>query len=386
MPYTPPTVNYNSGSDSTWYTITGVQSVNISRGRQRFQDPVSQSSMVVELIPANSYTLPFAIGQAIDVRDTNDTSAVCYFQGRITDVQRSYAFPYSAGTGAAPADRIRITAAGATGIIGTGQSVSQSLTNTYTYSSIATMAGTQGVAWSGSGADNTVKNSAQTFTGAALDGVNQLLRTSQTTIDDCVVPRSSAQIYAITTWANGVEMNPLTFTDTGTGYSYSGLEFLSSVQNTFNWIELEATGVYTVIAALGSAPFNALLYSTFSETPTDASNLAIYLWYMLSGQVQAAPFSIATSTVNSASCMQLAQLVKDGASYPYDRYPNAVMGQPVSVTFRGSSTNGTVIGVNAAFYPDRGNVQLYLSPSLGTPFTLDSSAFGVLDQNRLGFP
>lgn len=385
MTYNPPTVNYNSGTDSTWYTITGVQSVNISRGRQRFQDPVSQSSMVVELIPANSYTLPFAIGQAIDVRDTNNNSAVCYFQGRITDVQRSYAFPYNSGTGAAPADRIRITATGATGIIGTGQLSGQALSNTYTYSSIATVAGVQGVGWSGSGYDNLVKNSAQTFSGAALDCVNQLLRTSQSTIDDCVVSRSSAQTYAVTTWATGVEMNSTTFTDTGSGYAYSGLEFLSSVQNTFNWIELEATGVYTVIAALGSAPFNALVYSTFSETPTDASNLAIYLWYMLSGQVQAAPFSIATSTVTSSSCMELAELVKDGTSFP-NGYPNAVMGQPVSVTFRGSTTYGTVIGVNAAFYPDRGNVQLFLSPSLGTPFTLDSSAFGVLDQNRLGFP
>lgn len=385
MPYTPPTVNYNSGTDSTWYTITGVQSVNISRGRQRFQDPVSQSSMVVELIPANSYTLPFAIGQAIDVRDTNSSSAVCYFQGRITDVQRSYAFPYNSGTGAAPADRIRITATGATGIIGTGQLSGQTLTNNYTYANIATVAGVQGVSWSGSGFENAVKNSAQTYSGAALDCVNQLLRTSQTTIDDCVVSRSSAQIYAVTTWATGVQMNSIAFTDTGSGYAYSGLEFLSSVQNTFNWIELEATGVYTVIAALGSAPYNALLYSTFSETPTDASSLAIYLWNMLSGQVQAAPFSISTSTVTSASCMQLAQLVKDGSSFPLG-YTNAVMGQPVSVAFRGSTTYGTVIGVNAAFYPDRGNVQLFLAPSLGTPFTLDSSAFGVLDQNRLGFP
>lgn len=385
MPYTPPTVNYNSGTNSTWYTLTGVQSVNISRGRQRFQDPVSQSSMVVELIPANSYTLALAIGQPIDVRDTNDTSAVCYFQGRITDIQRSYAFPYNSGTGYAPGDRIRITATGAVGIIGTGQLVNQSLTNTYTYSSIATVAGTQGVYWAGSSFDNSVKNSAQTFTGAALDCVNQLLRTSQTTIDDCVVSRSSAQLYEVTTWATGVSMNPISFTDTGTAYSYSGLEFLSSVQNTFNWIQVDATGVDSVVAAFGAAPFNSLIYTTFSQNTTDTSSLASYLYYLLSGQVQTAPYSVSTSTVNSASCMALAQLVKDGTSYPYG-YPNAVMGQPVSVAFRGSTFYGSVIGVNASFYPDRGNVQLYLSPTLGTPFTLDSSAFGVLDQNRLGYP
>lgn len=384
MTYTAPTVNYTLSSlpAGTWYTLTGVQSVNISRGRQRFQDPVSQSSMVVELIPANSYTLPLAIGQSIDVRDTNDNSSVCYFSGRITDIQRSYAMPYNSSTGAAPGDRITITATGATGVIGAGQLSGQTLTNTYTWSSIATVAGVQGVSWASSGYDNDVKNSAQTFSGAALDCVNQLLRTSQTTIDEIVSARTSPNVYGITTWATGVGLNTISFTDNGgAGYKYSGLEFLSSVQNTFNWIEVNAQGVYDVVAAFGSAPFNALKYSTFSQNPTETSNLASYLWYMLSGQTQAAPFTISTNTAVSSSCMALAQWVKDGAGYA-----NAVMGQQVAVTFRGSTTYGSVVGVNAAFYPDRGNVQLFLSPSLGTPFTLDSTAFGVLDTNRLGYP
>lgn len=381
MAYTAPTVNYNSGTDSTWYTLTGVQSVNISRGRQRFQDPVAQSSLTVELIPATSYTLAIGIGQAIDVRDTNSNGSVCYFQGRITDVQRRYDMPYNSSTGYAPGDRITITATGATGIIGTGQLYGQSLTNTYTWSSIATVAGVQGVGWASSGFDNTVKNSAQTFSGAALDCVNQLLRTSQTTMDDIVVARSAGQTFAVSTWATGAALNSVAFTDTGANYAYSGLEFLSSVQNTFNWIEVAATGVYTQVTALGAAPFNALQYSTFNESVADVSSLGYYLYYMLSGQVAPAPYSISTTTMSSDGCMALAQWVKDGSNYS-----NAIMGQTVGVTFRGSTTYGSVVGVNAAFYPDHGSVQLFLSPSLGTPFTLDSVAYGVLDQNRLGYP
>jgi hypothetical protein len=385
MPYTPPTVNYNSGSNSTWYSLTGVQSVNISRGRQRFQDPVSQSSMVVELIPANSYTLALAIGQPIDVRDTNDTSSVCYFQGRITDIQRSYAFPYNSGSGAAPADRIRITATGATGIVGAVQLADYAMSagNTWgTISSLVTAA--QGINWVDSFSNNLVENSAQTYSGAALDAVNQLLRTSQTTIDDVVVTRSSAQQFAISTWATGSALNSVAFSDTGSNYAYTGLEFLSSVQNTFNWVEVEATGVDTVVATSGSAPYNSLKYSTFNATVADATSLATYLVNMLSGQVAPAPYAISTSTVASASCMTLAQLAKDSGVGLTTT--NVIMGQQVAVTFRGSTTYGSVVGVNAAFYPDRGNVQLYLSPSLGTPFTLDSSTFGVLDTNRLGYP
>jgi hypothetical protein len=62
------------------------------------------------------------------------------------------------------------------------------------------------------------------------------------------------------------------------------------------------------------------------------------------------------------------------------------IGASASIVFRGTTVTGQIQGMSAAFYPDRAGVQLYFSPSLGTPFTLDSSTNGVLDQNRLGYP
>jgi hypothetical protein len=62
------------------------------------------------------------------------------------------------------------------------------------------------------------------------------------------------------------------------------------------------------------------------------------------------------------------------------------IGASASIVFRGTTVTGQIQGLSAAFYPDRASVQLYFSPSLGTPFTLDSSTNGVLDQNRLGYP
>ena len=381
MTYTPPTVAYSATIDGTYTTLTGVQSVNISRGRQRFQDPVGQSSCVIELIPANSYSLPLAIGQFIDVRST---AAVTngYFCGRITDVQRNYGMPYTAGTGAAPADRITITATGGTGVVGASQLNGYSLANNYVnysldnlVSSLSVLLITNGYSW--------VRNSAQTVSGSALDAVNQLCRTAQIVLDDFDMKRTAVpggQQFGVLNYPSGQKLaGSFAFADDGSAAAFRNIQFLSSVQNTFNWIELEATGVYTVIAAFGAAPFNALKYTTYSENPADASNLASYLWYLLSGQVQAAPYVIETDTTVSASCVDYA-LLANGWNL------NTAIGQPVSVKFRGSTTYGIIESVQTSFGVDKASVRLFLSPSLGTPFTLDSSAFGALDQNRLGYP
>jgi hypothetical protein len=375
MPYTAPVVNYVTGGGGSWTTIPNVQSVNINRGRQRFQDPLSQTVMTVEVIPTNSTT--FSVGQLIDCRDANTDVSPCYFQGRITDVQRSYAFPYNSVTGATPQDRITITATGGTGVIGSAQLNAQAWSAQLVSDTIYALLIAQGMAF-GDFRFNSVRNSAQTFSGALLEAVNQLCNTAQYTLDDYVIERIASKL-GVTFFPTGQQFNSLSFTDTGSGYAYTGLEFLSSFQNTFNWIEVEATGVYTSVTALGAAPFNALVYKTFNENLASTSNLSSYLYFLLSGQTAPVPFSISTNTMAAAGCMALAQV-------PSGSLTNAIIGQPVSVAFRGTSATGTVIGVNSAFYPDRGSVQVYLSPSLGTPFTLDSSAFGVLDTNRLGYP
>ena len=382
MAYTAPVVCYNSGASATWYTLTGVQSVNISRGRQRFQDPVNQSSLQVELIPATFYTLELGVGQTIEVRTSNDGNADCYFQGRITDIQRSYAFPYNSGTNYAPGDRIIISATGATGIIGTAQLSSYALASDYVNINMGLIAVGQQVVSQQLDTGSTVLNSGNTVTGAALDAMNQLARTAQITFDDFAAFRANPMQYGIVVYNTGTVFQNISFTDTGSGYAYVGLEFLSSVQNTFNWVSVQPTGLAPAITS-GTSPYNALNYATYSASTPDATNLSGYLYNMLSGQQAAVPYSISTNTMASAACMDLARITKYGM--PTDK-TQTVMGQPVAVTFRGSTTNGSVIGVNSAFYTDHAAVQLYLSPSLGTPFTLDSSAFGVLDTNRLGYP
>ena len=380
MPYTTPLVCYYDTPTASWLTMSGVQSISLSRGRQRFQDPISQSSAVIELIPTATTT--FSVGQYIEVKDGNDDGiSPCYFQGRVTDVQRSYAFPYNAGTGATPADRITVSASGAVGVAGGRQVDGITWSNVDAGTVIGVLLVAQNIIAYVT-YKNGVKASSQSYSGPLLDAVNTLLNTAQLTIDDYTNSRFGMIVnnqLSYTAFPTGQQFNSIAFSDTGSNYKYTALQYVSSVQNTFNEIEVNATGFASQITQ-GTAPFNTLAYQTYNDSAAAALSLSAYLYSLLSSQTTPLPFSITTDTNAAPTCKALAQITSEVT------LANAVIGQPVSVAFRGTSATGTVIGVNSNFYPDYAQVQLYLSPSLGTPFTLDSSAFGVLDTNRLGYP
>jgi hypothetical protein len=374
MPYTPPTVNYSATIDGTYTSLTGVQSVSIHRGRQRIADPFPQSSCVVELIPANSYAVPLAIGQFFDVRQTNSSASRAFFSGRITDVERVYAMPYNSGTGAAPADRIRITATGGTGILATN------------YAPYSWSAG----AWSG-GISNvqTVSNvriqaegstftiSAQSIEAGGLDVLNTLLNTVQKVVDDADESRNDDG-YGGEVFVYQSSPNAVSFSDTGTGFAMKNLQFVSSAQNTFTRVNIDPAGLATQTSTTGSAPYNTLNVNTYNGNTTDALSLSGYLLGLNSTQLQAAPALVQTDTTVAETCINLLHLCLTGPTYGY-------IGSPVTIIFRGQTLFAAVQGVSGTFYPDYASVQLYCSPNFGTPFTLDSSVFGVLDQNRLGF-
>jgi hypothetical protein len=362
--------------------------VSINRGRQRFQDNFTQSILTVELIPADSYALPLAVGQFIDVRDANNGSSPCYFFGVISDVSRKFDMPYNSVSGAAPGDRITITATGPVGLIGS---------NYFTHvSGVGSASGNARGAAIQAGVGTVVQvfasrlASAVNFTGGALDLVNTYLRTGQFFIEDLDGQRSSStpeefnmQLYE----AGRFNIN-YTFSDAGTlgAFKFAALEYLSSVQNTFTEVEVVAPAIATQTASTGVAPFNTLVYNTLSNSTADALDLA-NLILGLQDSVAVTPFSISTNTLLSPTCTSMSLVnyyITVGASVVVP-YPGATLGSGVTVEFRGTTVETQIQGINTTFYPEYAAVQLYLSPGIGAPFTLDSATFGVLDQNKLGF-
>lgn len=379
MPYSAPTVNYSATSNGTYTTLTGVESVSVNRGRQRFQDNFSVSSCTVEIIPANSYLLPLAVGQYIDVRTSNSPTAPCYFVGKVTDIERKYQFPYNSGTGAAPADRITITAVGGTGQIAATQLVNYSLAAGSIDNRLLTLGSSYGF-------DVTIGTpsgncSAQTYTGGLLDLIQGLARTAQYMINEYagIGDRGKPWLQFV---APGYEWtSPLVYSDAGTVgvQKYNRIDYLSSVQSAFTQVTVEAQGLTPQSATTGSAPYNTLTYQTYSPNTSEALSLASYL-LTITNETAPTPFTLTSNTLLQDTAVNVAVL---GDGFIEQRSP---LGRVVQVIFRGSTVNAIIQGVNTVFYPDYAQVQLHLSPSLGQAFILDSSAFGVLDTNRLGYP
>jgi hypothetical protein len=379
MSYTAPTVNYSATINGTYTSLTGVQSVSISRGRQRFQDNFPQTSCVIELIPANSYALPLAVGQFIDVRNFNSAAGIAYFQGVITDVNRKFSIPYDSSTGAAPGDRITITATGSVGQLGNTSLNNYSVANTSAIVEVINAANENDVGVNYLN-DTGLLTSAQTFTGGLLDLINTLLRTMQFFLDDLDSKRTGTfRAFWVGIYANS--LLDFTFSDAGTvgAFKFTDLQYLSSVQNVFTQVEVVPKGLATQTVNTGVAPYNTLVYDTFSASTANAADLAQYILATQSS-AQITPFTITTNTNVSPDCVGFAAINKFNDSAAVQ-----IIGALVTVIFRGTTVTAQIQGINTTFYPDYASVQLYLSPSIGAPFTLDSPILGVLDQNRLGF-
>ena len=391
MPYTPPKVFYSATSNGSYTELTGIQSININRGRQRAQDPFNGSSCVIELIPANSYALPLALGQFVDVRDSNSGTSPCYYSGRIIDVQRRYDMPYNAGTGAAPGDRITLTISGGVGAIST-QVLESAVSTTAGLDAI-----TQITAFEGRNVTTEFNGnptypppsfepvyagvfvSSQTFNVGTpnLSIISTLLNMAQWTIDDGDYQRlgSGTELYKVEVYPSGATGATVTFTDDGTaGYRYQAIEYVSSLQSSFSTVAVEPAGLARQVEFNASAALNSsLTISTYDQTTTQADNLAAYV-LLVSAQAQPAPFMVETSSAATDTAGELGRFM----TYP--------VGTTAVVKFRGSTVFATVQGWSIAYYPDMARVRCFLSPSLGTSFTLDSTSFGVLDTNRLGYP
>lgn len=387
MPYTPPKVFYSTTLMGTYTELTGVQSINIVRGRQRFTDPFQGSQCVIELIPANSYSTALAVGQLLDIRASNSGSSPAFFAGQISDVQRTYGIPYNASnTPNAPADRIIITATG-----GTGSMASQT-----TDGVVALVAGSDAIqqtALKATGRTSDPQGYASNFNPISgvyvsaksyaagtpyMDITNDCLRTAQWVVDDGDMGRDSgggAWPTALMYYPSSATGTTITFSDAGTvgAYRYNEIEYLSSVQQTFGVVGIKPDGLTAQFSSASGDFANALYFNTVDQTTTQAANLATYI-RTTSDQKTPVPFAIRTNTSVASGVDVLARLL----TYP--------IGTAVTVIFRGATVNATVQGWSFGFYPDQCNVQAFLSASLGTPFTLDSTSFGVLDTNRLGYP
>jgi len=377
MTYSTPVVCYSTTQNGTYTQLAGIQSIVISRGRQRFQDNFPASSCVIELIPDATYATPLAIGQFIDIRTSNSGGATCYFGGKITDIERSYGIPYNTSTEYAPADRITISATGSTGALAANTLTNYSTTTDVVFNVISSMIGSLGMVSYQKGNPPTII-SEPSFTGGAMDYLNLVARSSLVSVDDEYNRGTQLGVWYYQTGTLGTTQTVINFTDAKPAMSnipFNAIDYLSSVQNSFTQVSAR-TNTLTANSTTGSAPYNTLVFETALNTQSDLDNVANYV-RITNSQATPVPFIIRTDTNCYDNALSLAVLANT---------TQLIIGAPVTVQFRGVTVNATIQGITTTMLPDQASVLLYLSPSLGTPFTLNSSQFGLLDTNRLGFP
>jgi len=385
MAYVTPVVSFSPTYNGTFTTIEGIQSISINRGRQFFQDNFAASSCNIEVIPEDAggtlAAMP-VVGQWLEVRANTGGIGNAYFNGRVTGVNRSYGFPYNSTSKAAPADRVTITAAGPTGMLRTSNGKQFTIASKFpTMTAIAYVCSLIDFDAAQLGSNTLSYITERLYSNyQAFDLINQFARTGQIFIDDYDSTRTiSPRILMVT---NQLTTGSATFTDTGTTgsniYSFNQIQYQSSARSAFSQVAVATPGLDTQTAQTGLGPYLTLNYSTYNDTTTSAASLAAYL-LALNSQTTPVPFNISSSTLHSPDVMKVAELYKSGRAA-------CALGTQITVEFRGVTANGQLQGIQSNFYPDHATISMFISPSLGTPFILDSATFGILDTNKLGFP
>jgi hypothetical protein len=395
MPYTTPVVSYSTTLNGTYTALTGIQAVNISRGRRRFQDPFNQTTCVIELIPATSYATPLEVGQFIDVRTSNSASARAFFTGRISDVERSYAIPYNSVSGYAPADRITITALGAIGTIG-----QQGTGGVLSFAgdarrAIVNLANTVGVYVDQDGAGVNLYNDFGVNVTVPPDSpepylelINSCLRAGVAYMDDIDMQRTPISGNNLEINAYRTSSREWTFSDNTTGaniFKYTNIKYLSGAESAFEEVIVSgAPSVGSTASANsgGSPPFNTLQQKTLLNTFSTMLNLAQYL-IVTQNETQITPYVISTNTLVADGVEAKTYLSRGGAG---TEWFDQIIGAIVTINFRGTTVKALCEGLNIAFYDSHANLEFYFSPFIGAAFVLDSTTLGVLDTDRLGYP
>ena len=379
-----------SPNGSTWtdissYVVNGTMRI----GRQQLTDRYTPDTFSVELLA------PLTAGPAIPpVRyylraQTNVTGVdVTMFAGIITDVNRDYGMPYTSATGAAPADRITITAASygmylagrgfATSVVIGASTTLETAVNAVYDDGVSTSGGPTFVGSPSSASNiwNTAIAQDETYSGNVLDYINSVVASVVSRMSDGPSLTAGPNLLD----GNYVSGNDFNFSD-GAAFGtqthpYYQIEFLASDNNSYTEIRVGYnSNAATATAVSGSQPYQT--YSTVSvlENASTAQGAADLTLAILS-QSQYAPFRVSTK----ASIMTNPLLPEQLSSANTGR----AIGSEINIRFR--STVYTVIleGYTITQDLDDAYYAFYFSPALGQPLILDSTAFGILDTNTLG--
>lgn len=368
------TVQYSTNG-STWTSLTNVQNVNLSIGRQTLQDTFQPSRGTIVMRYPTGFASPITalvVGTFIRVRRTGaDPIYPDTWYGTISDVVVNYGIPYASNVGVA--DYLTINAEGALAYAGRLQGndyvvpsnfVDSQLDNAKTESNIQ-------FDWEDAYAP-APQLAASTVSGSYAEWVNTLAAS----IGASVLDGGSY---------NGVLVRPkdynanlsVKFSDTtnnSTNQVYDNIRFDSLAADYYTQVEVNTNSVGTVVVNTGSEPYRTLRLSTFNISTAQATDLANYYLGI---------YSNPTFGLSEISCKAEAQ---SSMNLELGTFWWGLVGAKTSVVFRGSTFYVTILGCSISATPDSAVYTYYLTASDLTPYLiLNSSQFGILGTNKLSW-
>lgn len=379
MPIQNYAVRYSLTGGGVFTSLSNVQSIDITHGRQRQLDTYAAARCTVRLRYPNGYSSPITDlvpGCAIQVLNITSAEQII-FAGRIADVNIDYGMLYQSGVG--NADYLTLSVEGNLARVGRAAGNNYVLASDTIVNQIEAMETQSGcpAGWSGGGSNPVM--SAFTVSSNWGEWVNRALTSLNGRLWDGYDPLNITLVSPFYT-----ATCPFSFSDTtnnSTNQVYDQITFSSFADNYYTQVTVdpETLAPVTVTAAGATAPYRTLQTNTLQNTTGQATDFANYLL---------ANFSSSSPKITSISCMAEAQssfqLDKCGAIAAYG--PGGAAGVRVPVTFRGTTIQCVIEGVNISATPAGSRYTFHVSGAdMNNYLILDNAVFGTLDFNKLGY-
>jgi hypothetical protein len=352
--------------------VTDILSVDIRAGRSFITDPYSASTCTIEVRNISSWSgSPPRVGQRCYARGKLGPIA---FGGLIKDVRIEY--------GIIPAlDTATIECEGILARLGRRQLNAFALAEKTTGRQVADLLTEINVDYQYQFGDSIA--SAQTYTGNALDLLNELTLTEVGRIIE-IWDDGPGLISLIWDGRNYYGEEGLQFSDetadSATHLKYDQIGFTSAAENYYTQVTIEPQGLASQTESSGSAPYYGLTQSSLDATTTQADNHAAYLLNA---------FDSPAAALNSLS-FTYSQQVPGRLSMFNDCFSASEtmwsIGELITVKFRGTTYYAVIEGFSVSADPDDTRVTLNLSSEqVQNYLILNNAVFGTLDENKLGF-
>lgn len=369
--------DYSTIGNDPWTSLTNIQEITMSIGRQRQLDAYNASTATITMRYPTGYASPITALTAgtfirIGTPNAHDVGGLYWgFFGNISDITVQYGIPYAGGVG--NADYVTINVEGNFARLARMNGQSYALAADTLFTQCVTAQTQTGVIF---GNAPTTAMGAATISGTWGDWFNLALNTINGRLWDVAANQTIAIKSPYVT-----QNCTVGFSDTAndaTNQVYDQINFSSWADNYYTQVTVTPSGyaAQTVTKAGATTPYRTLSVNSLSASTGQATDQANFLLnqYGNSGY-----------KLSSISCLANSQnnFKLDGMG---TTQLGVMIGANVSVTFRGTTYNCIIEGINVTATPENARYTYYVSAAdYNNYLVLNNSVYGQLNNNRLGY-